>query len=76
MRIEKKLFIVPALVVSTLCNAQGRRVNNSTEIKNPMVEAIVKEAMENSQLETLAHELMDSIGPRLVGTPEMKQAGN
>lgn len=39
-----------------------------------MVKNIVKEATENSQLEKLAHELMDGIGPRLVGTPKMKQA--
>lgn len=35
---------------------------------------IVEEANENSQLERLAHELMDVIGPRLVGTPQMQQA--
>ena len=39
-----------------------------------MVEQIEKEATENSQLEILAHELMDVIGPRLVGTPQMKKA--
>ena len=39
-----------------------------------MAEQIEKEATENSQLEKLAHELMDVIGPRLVGTPQMKQA--
>ena len=39
-----------------------------------IVNAIVKEANENSQLEKLAHELMDGIGPRLVGTPKMKKA--
>lgn len=42
--------------------------------KNPIVESIVKEATENSQLEKLAHELVDVIGPRLVGTPQMQQA--
>ncbi|WP_297760594.1 M20/M25/M40 family metallo-hydrolase [uncultured Muriicola sp.] len=36
--------------------------------------AIEKEANENSQLTVLAHELMDIIGPRLVGTPQMKNA--
>src|SRR5688500_17764572 len=41
---------------------------------NAVVDAIVKEGNENSQLEPLAHELMDVIGPRLVGTPQMKQA--
>lgn len=39
-----------------------------------MVSAIEKEAVENSQLEILGHELMDVIGPRLVGTPQMKNA--
>jgi len=39
-----------------------------------IISSIVKEATENSQLEKLAHELMDGIGPRLVGTPQMKQA--
>src|SRR5688500_11560020 len=39
-----------------------------------MVAAIIKEANENSQLKNLAHELMDGIGPRLVGSPKMQQA--
>lgn len=39
-----------------------------------VVAGIVKEATENSQLEKLAHELMDVIGPRLVGSPQMQQA--
>lgn len=41
---------------------------------NQVIENIVKEAIENSQLEQLGHELMDVIGPRLVGTPQMQQA--
>ena len=39
-----------------------------------VIEQIVKEANENSQLERLGQELMDGIGPRLVGSPQMKQA--
>ena len=39
-----------------------------------VVKKIQKEAIENSQLERLAHEMTDVIGPRLVGTPEMKKA--
>lgn len=39
-----------------------------------IIEKIVLEANENSQLEILGQELMDGIGPRLVGTPQMKQA--
>ncbi len=42
--------------------------------KDAIVDAIIKEATENSQLEKLGHELMDGIGPRLVGTPKMQQA--
>lgn len=41
---------------------------------DPVVEEIVREAEENSQLERLGHELMDKIGPRLVGTPQMDHA--
>lgn len=47
-----------------------------TSAKDPVVERIIKEATENSQLEILAHELMDGIGPRLVGTPQMKKAND
>ncbi|MEC7262616.1 MAG: M20/M25/M40 family metallo-hydrolase [Bacteroidota bacterium] len=42
--------------------------------QDPVIKAILTEANENSQLETLGHELMDGIGPRLVGTPQMKKA--
>ncbi|MBO9657916.1 MAG: peptidase M28, partial [Chitinophagaceae bacterium] len=41
-----------------------------------IVKSIVKEATENSQLKNLAHELLDGIGPRLVGSPQMKQAND
>jgi len=47
-----------------------------SQIKDPIVESIVKEATENSQLEKLGHELIDGIGPRLVGSPQMKQAND
>jgi len=39
-----------------------------------IVAEIQREATENSELENMAHELMDVIGPRLVGTPQMKKA--
>jgi carboxypeptidase Q len=45
-----------------------------SQAHNHVAEQIVKEATENSQLEKLAHELLDVIGPRLVGTPQMKVA--
>lgn len=46
----------------------------SAQDKDPLIEKIINEATENSQLKELAHELMDGIGPRLVGTPQMQQA--
>ena len=49
-------------------------VLTQAQTKDPVVEGIVKEANENSQLEKLAHELLDVIGPRLVGSPQMLQA--
>jgi carboxypeptidase Q len=39
-----------------------------------VVDQIVKEETENSQLQKLAHELFDGIGPRLVGSPQMMKA--
>lgn len=42
--------------------------------QDPVIDAIIMEANDNSQLEQLAHELFDGIGPRLVGTPQMQQA--
>ena len=38
------------------------------------INQIVSEAENNSQLESLAHELIDQIGPRLTGTPQMQVA--
>ncbi|RYD88015.1 MAG: peptidase M28, partial [Sphingobacteriales bacterium] len=48
----------------------------NAQSSDPVIDNIVKEANQNSQLEKLAHELMDGIGPRLVGTPQMQQAHN
>ncbi len=41
-----------------------------------VIEKIVQEETKNSQLQALAHELLDGIGPRLVGTPQMKKAND
>ena len=43
---------------------------------NSVINEIIKEGTENSQLTKLAHELIDQIGPRLVGTPQMQQAND
>lgn len=62
----KRLFLGAFLLCATL--------TVTAQEKNAVIENMIKEATENSQLEHLGHELLDVIGPRLVGTPEMKQA--
>ncbi len=42
--------------------------------QDEIVDQIVEEATENSHLEDLGHYLLDVIGPRLVGTPQMQHA--
>ena len=49
-------------------------ISVSSSGQSNTVDKIIEEAIENSQLENLAHELFDLIGPRLVGTPKMKNA--
>ncbi len=44
------------------------------QAQDRVVDKIVQEANDHSQLECLAHELLDRIGPRLVGSSKMKQA--
>lgn len=39
-----------------------------------VIEKIILEAEQNSHLKPLAHELLDGIGPRLVGSPQMQKA--
>ena len=66
-----KKFILLFMVFCMLANT-----HTFAQTTAEIVEAIVKEGNENSQLEPLAHELMDVIGPRLVGTPQMKKAND
>ncbi|HEY4107442.1 M20/M25/M40 family metallo-hydrolase [Puia sp.] len=57
------------LAASTLLSIPG-----FGQQKDPVIDNIVKEETDNSQLQVLAHELFDRIGPRLVGTPQMDKA--
>lgn len=60
-----KVFIFNLLLIPSLVLAQDQE----TVVKN-----ILDETFNSSQLEQLAFELMDEIGPRLVGSPQMQQA--
>jgi len=48
--------------------------NSNVQAQDQVINDIIKEARENSQLKVIGHELMDGIGPRLVGSPQMQQA--
>ena len=43
-------------------------------VPDPVLEGIWAEAMENSHFEPMAQALLDSIGPRLTGSPQMERA--
>ncbi|MDC3312682.1 M20/M25/M40 family metallo-hydrolase [Flavobacteriaceae bacterium] len=47
---------------------------SNTSAQNNIIDDMVAEASSNSDLERLAHELLDVVGPRLVGTPQMQHA--
>jgi carboxypeptidase Q len=68
MRFLKQLAItvISAQLIHATAQAQ----------QDPVVAAIIKEATENSQLMQRSHELMDGIGPRLVGSTKMLQASD
>ena len=64
-------FLWVMLLVVGVAQAQPPFGQPPQAPKDAIVDAIIKEATENSQLEKLGHELMDGIGPRLVGSPKM-----
>lgn len=70
------LTLVFVLIFSASGTAQFRGGNFQPPPLDPLVQQIVKEVNENSHLEQLAHELLDIVGPRLVGTPQMDNAHN
>ena len=58
----------------TLLIALGLSTTLWAQSEDPIIQKMITEATENSQLETLGHQLMDGIGPRLVGSPGMQKA--
>ncbi len=72
MRNTIKLFLAFIVLWNTALAQPGG--GSQPAPKDPIVQAIIKEGTENSQLEKSAHELIDGIGPRLVGSPKMQQA--
>ena len=64
--------LIPATLLALVIAAPGAYVHAQTlATEDPVLEQIWDEAMNRSQIEDLAQALMDSIGPRLTGTPGM-----
>lgn len=68
---KKYAFLGLTAFVSVTINAQNFQQN-----KQAVYNQIINEVETNNQLEHLAFELLDEIGPRLVGSPQMEQAHN
>ncbi|PZX58239.1 peptidase M28-like protein [Algoriphagus ratkowskyi] len=49
-------------------------LGSNVQAQDEIIDKIIKEETDNSQLKQIGHELMDGIGPRLVGSPQMQQA--
>ncbi len=63
-----RLLLLYALVGDVPAGAQ------TFPTDDPVIKSIWKEAMDSTELPVLAHELLDVIGPRLTGTPQMENA--
>lgn len=74
---KKSIFgsVVLTLFIVDSGFSQGR-FPQEPQVLEPIVKKIVEEANNNSQLESLAFELLDIVGPRLVGTPGMNRAND
>lgn len=75
MKLMKPIALSLLLGMSISVCAQPRSTMRPQKL-SPVVQAMYDESKNNSQLENLAHELLDGVGPRLVGTPQMEQANN
>jgi hypothetical protein len=67
----KKMKLTAVTAFLLLANISIAQKVDSTIINN-----IISEETNHSQLQTLAHELLDQIGPRLIGSPKMQEANN
>lgn len=85
----KELFMKGRKVTTLLCSATlifsltgfysvsaQSRMGSTAQQLEPVVSQIVAEVNANSSLENLAFELLDVVGPRLVGTPGMNKAND
>lgn len=77
LHIVRKSIVLPVLFSGAVAMAQpGGFGRPAQQQLDPIIEKMTQEAKENSELKNLAHHLLDKIGPRLTGTPQMKMAND
>ena len=67
-----KNFVLCMLLLAVTASA----VSQTFPTDDPVIKRIWTEAMDSTQLPVLAHQLLDVIGPRLTGTPQLQKAGS
>ena len=75
MSLFRRLPAILGLLAAMLAVVPSVSAQDLT-VDDPIVRSIYAEGIENSQLEPLAQALLDSIGPRLAGTPQFDEAAN
>lgn len=76
MFIFRKSLFVFCIAFAQFAYAQPWMQQKKDKELAPLVKQMVEEAKNSSQLEEMAFELLDVIGPRLIGTPAMEKANN
>ena len=75
MSFPRERLIALMLTAASFATAPAVSAQELT-VDDPIVGSIFAEGIERSQLEPLAQALLDSIGPRLAGTPQFDAAAN
>ncbi|MCL7937867.1 MAG: M20/M25/M40 family metallo-hydrolase, partial [marine benthic group bacterium] len=73
-RARVSTVIVPAILALGLSASPAPAQDHT--VADPVIQAITEEGLERSRLESMARALLDSIGPRLAGTPEYDAAAD
>lgn len=80
IKVKKKILYTVLLGIGAQFAVYGQTTNSIAGQVNkkgdPIIKQIIDEAQTNSQLEQLAFELLEFVGPRLVGTPGMTKAND
>src|SRR5688500_6974307 len=79
-RLKSPLFLVACLAAASVtADAQSPTVParaSDTAATNAVLSRLRRVASDSSQIQRLAHSLLDSIGPRLTGTPDLRRGND